>query len=511
MFRATAMAILLAAGCASERVSPELRAVMDDPRFTGGRWGLHVIDQVSGEVLYTLGPRERFRTGSTAKVFSVTSALTAFGGSRRFDTPVVHTGTIGGGTLDGDLVLVASGDLTLGGRTKADGTVDIPNYDHTDANVLPGFATLTPEDPRAGLDELAAKVRAAGVTHVKGEVLVDDRLWDPVVLDHVPISPMVVNDNLIDFLLSPGGAPGAPVTFTWRPETTAYTPDVQVTTGAANSAIDLTTTSSASGRLTVSGSIPAGRAPVVWTYQVPEPGAFARTLFIEALIRAGVTVDATPLGPNPVAKLPPSAQVAAATRLAVFTSPPFSEHARLINKVSHNLGANQLPLLLAVKAGKRTLEEGLALERGFIEAAGVDPALFTITDGQGLSGCTVAPEAMTTLLRDLTTRAEFPVFFDSTPILGVDGSLAAVLPPGDPARGHAHAKTGTLVAAAPDGGITLQTKGLAGYIDTSMGRRLAFAIYLNDVPITDVGAVIDVVFRANEALGRMVSIIYQAH
>jgi D-alanyl-D-alanine carboxypeptidase/D-alanyl-D-alanine-endopeptidase (penicillin-binding protein 4) len=41
------------------------------------------------------------------------------------------------------------GDLSLGRRTKPDGTIDYTNFDHTDANVITG-ATLTPEDPLAG-------------------------------------------------------------------------------------------------------------------------------------------------------------------------------------------------------------------------------------------------------------------------------------------------------------------------------------------------------------------------
>ena len=51
----------------------------------------------------------------------------------------------------------------MGGRTKPDGTVDFANLDHNDANPIPG-ATLTPEDPLAGLDELAAQVKRPGST-----------------------------------------------------------------------------------------------------------------------------------------------------------------------------------------------------------------------------------------------------------------------------------------------------------------------------------------------------------
>jgi D-alanyl-D-alanine carboxypeptidase len=50
----------------------------------------------------------------------------------------------------------------------------------------------------------------------------------------------------------------------------------------------------------------------------------------------------------------------------------------------------------------------------------------------------------------------------------------------------------------------METKALAGYIDSSRGRRLAFAIYLNDLPITKVQDV----FAVTNAIGGMASTIY---
>ena len=491
----------------SGTLSPELDAIVRSPRYVSARWGLEVVDLESGEVIYELDPTEKFLTGSTAKIFSVTAALATFGADYRFETPVVHTGKQGAdGVLAGDLILRAAGDLTLGGRTRADGTVDIPIFDHYDANVLPGMATLTPEDPLAGLDELARKVRAAGVVRVTGEVLVDDRLWEPVELDEVPISPMVVNDNLVDFLVTPGAFVGAPATFDWRPKTAAYAPDVQVTTGEAGSRIAVEVSAPLPGKIVLRGSIPAGAAPLVQTYQVPDPATFARTLFIEALARAGVQVAANPLGANPAQRLPAPRQAAALPTLATFVSPPFSEYARLINKVSHNLGANLLPLLLAVHGGRRTLDDGMRIEREFVRSAGLRRRFFTLVDGQGLPGNAVAPRGQTQYLRFLARRPDFGTFFDSTPILGVDGSLATVIPPDDPARGHVHAKTGTLATQRADGQLLLQTKALAGYIDSAGGRRLAFALYLNDLPISS----IDDVIEANNTLGHMASLIYRA-
>ncbi|BCT75226.1 D-alanyl-D-alanine carboxypeptidase/D-alanyl-D-alanine-endopeptidase [Sinomonas cyclohexanicum] len=477
---------------------------MDKPDYAGGTWGMQVVDLDTGNVVYARNAGDRFMTGSVAKVFSVTAALDTLGPDHTFKTPVVTTGTLDGPTLRGDLVLRAAGDLTFGDRRKADGTLDVPIFDHYDANALPGLATLSTGNPLLGLDELAQEVAAAGIHDVSGNVLIDDRLWDPVTLDGVPITPISVNDNLVDFLVRPGAAAGAPATFSWQPMTAAYAPSIEVTTGAPDSPIDLTVTPGAGGKLVLAGSVPLGHDPIVHTYQVPDPGTWARTLFIEALRRHGVTVSADPLAANDPSALPTRATLDAAKVVASFDSVPFSETARLINKVSHNLGANQLPLILAANAGKRTLADGLVIEQAAVAKGGVAADQITLTDGQGLPGNTVSPEGITTYLRSLTSTPTFKTFYDSTPILGVDGSLASVLPAGDPAIGHAHAKTGTLVSAEGDK-LLLETKALAGYLDAASGKRYAFGIFVNNVPISGVNAVL----TANSDIGAIASQLYR--
>ncbi|KAA9110816.1 D-alanyl-D-alanine carboxypeptidase/D-alanyl-D-alanine endopeptidase [Microbacterium rhizomatis] len=521
-FAALAAIALVITGCTAEpptpvptasdasALPPEILAIMDDPNYEGGRWGLSLIDLETGKTVLAMNPDEKFRMGSTAKILSVTAALDKLGADHRIDTPVIATGPISGGTLTGDLVLRGMGDLTLGAGVKADGTIDVQTFDHYDANVLPGLATLPAEDPLSGLDSLAAQVKAAGVNRVAGDVLVDDRLWDPVVLDKIPITPIVVNDNLIDFVVTPGAAAGDPATVTWRPQTAAYQPAFAVTTGATGSPIDLDVTPGDGGALALAGSVPAGAAPVVHTYQVPDPATWARTLFMEALVRAGVEVTSDPLTANPVASLPAAAELDASAPIAVYTSPPFAETARLINKVSHNLGANQLPLLLAAQEGKRTLDDGLAIEMSVLENGGLTTDEVTVTDGQGLPDNVITPAGLTDYLKYLTTTATFDTFYDSTPILGVDGSLASVLPAGDPAIGKAHAKTGTLVGADDaTGGFVLETKALAGYLDAKSGKKYGFAIYVNDVPLgKDPTAVQGKVIQANADIGKITSLLY---
>ena len=126
-------------------------AVMDQPQFDHGRWSISVRDIDTGETLVDLDADKMAEPGSAVKSYSMGAGWLEWGPDHRIVTPVKRTGEIVDGTLQGDLVLVGKGDITMGGRTKPDGSVDFTNLDHNDANPLPG-ATLTPEDPLAGLD-----------------------------------------------------------------------------------------------------------------------------------------------------------------------------------------------------------------------------------------------------------------------------------------------------------------------------------------------------------------------
>ena len=75
---------------------------------------------------------------------------------------------------------------------------------------------------------------------------------------------------------------------------------------------------------------------------------------------------------QPTAELPEAESYAKLTRVAMYRSPPLSEALKVTLKVSHNLYASTLPLLLAVKDGKRTLADGMRLQGKVLAELGVD-------------------------------------------------------------------------------------------------------------------------------------------
>ena len=166
-------------------LSQEALDVMNQPQYALGQWAIAVRDIDTGEQIVALNADTLFEPASVTKTYSTGAAWLEFGPDSTVTTPVKRTGEVVDGTLTGNLVLVGKGDITMGGRTKADGTVDFTNLDHNDANGIPG-ATLTPEDPLTGLNELAAQVKASGINAVSGDVIVDDRLWQPHTLVERP-------------------------------------------------------------------------------------------------------------------------------------------------------------------------------------------------------------------------------------------------------------------------------------------------------------------------------------
>jgi serine-type D-Ala-D-Ala carboxypeptidase/endopeptidase (penicillin-binding protein 4) len=330
----------------------------------------------------------------------------------------------------------------------------------------------------------------------------------PQGLDNAPAASL--SRQLAHYLLTitPGKA-GEPATVEWRPVTAFYDVHADVRTVAADQPPQVTVKSPAPHQFVVTGQVAAGSAPLVQTSQVADPAAFARALFVEALARHGVTVEAPAVGPNPVERLPASDAYQEADRVALLRSLPFSGVVKVILKVSMNRGADTPVFLLAVKEGKRAIEDGLQAIRPFLDQIGVDAAAVSLGDGRGNERTDLfSPRSVAALLVAMAHRPESGVFYDALPILGVDGTEFMSLPATSPARGKIVAKSGTTI----DGDLMNQEylllgKADAGYLTAKSGRRLVWAVYVDDVSSSnlddllavgaDIGTIAEAIYDLN--------------
>jgi D-alanyl-D-alanine carboxypeptidase/D-alanyl-D-alanine-endopeptidase (penicillin-binding protein 4) len=439
----------------------------------------------------------------------VATALQSYTPNYRFRTPVYRQGAVANGALTGNLVVVASGDMSLGLREQPDGTLyyeNLPDLDQSYANLgLPG-AVEPPGNPLSGLDQLAAAVRASGIAQVTGDVVIDDRLFTPYAgFPDGLISPIWVNENLIDVLVTPSSV-GRPASISWRPMTASYTIDNRVGTMETTGTTSLRISEPTPGRLVVEGRIAAGSGPTLMVKEVDDPSAFARTAFIEALRRAGVSVTAPATGANPVALLPAQGSYQPVDKVGEHVSATLAQFANLILKVSYNRGADLMTCLSAVNAGSTDCERGLVAEVQTISGLGVPTTSVYPFDGAGSDdrGRTT-PAALARFLRAAAVTPYGPALDDALPVLGRSGTMANVLPR-SPAAGHARVKTGNRAVGTAADQLILLGNSLAGYVHTKTGRQVTVMIAVGNVPIASPEDVLAV--TADQA--RMVEAVQQS-
>ncbi|MFM0171726.1 D-alanyl-D-alanine carboxypeptidase/D-alanyl-D-alanine-endopeptidase [Paraburkholderia sediminicola] len=496
-------------------VPDSIMQVMQKPIYQNATWSMQVVDLDSGHVIYDMNSSAQMLIGSVRKLFSVGSALNQLGAQHQFVTPVYRQGTVNAsGTLNGNLILLASGDLTMGGRANPDGTIAITNFDHNEANSL-GNAILATPDPLAGFNSLAAQVAAAGIKTINGDVVIDDRLFEPFNFrGEFNVRPIFVNDDVVDVTLNQSGE-GSPVPFDWRPKTAAFSVQSTLATGSAASKLDIELApelplciGSPGCVGNVTGSVPAGFVPpltnaypLIRTFRVTEPSNYARTVFIEALARAGVTVTAAPVAANPVQLLPAQGSYSSATQVAQLTSQPYEQYVRYIMKVSYNIGADTSLMLFGLANNNATTLTGaLAAEQSELSTTFKIPSSqYHFIDGSGGGDSTASGTAVIAMLRGMSTTLVFSPYFDALPVLGVDGSLATITAFESDAtlagaKGQVHAKTGTYVTENPSAPSLpfLRGQSLAGYIDAKSGHRIVFVLTVNNVPISGIIDVLSV-------------------
>lgn len=479
--------------------------ILHKPKYDHSIWGMYVKDLKTGRVLYDLNSEKFFSPASTTKIFSAAALLYAYGDDYRFRTPVFATGPITNGELKGNLVLVGQGDLTMGGRQPDFDKISYSKLDHINANYVPG-ALITKEDPLFAFNSLAEQMFRGGLKVLSGDVIIDDRLFETTEKRGVTLSPIMINENMIDVVVNPTKIDQDALVM-WRPQVPGYTVENKIKTVAQDQSIDLKITSDETGHIiTVSGSIPVGSKDIVRTIGIKDPAVFARLALLQALQKQGVKInlptpsseaqdrqiqnqnienqyriqDSEVQTPN----LPmPKDIYTEKTPIALWTSPSLSEYAKLILKVSHNVGADLVPMLLAAQHGKKTFDEGMLILGDFItNTAKIPQSGFAFADAAGGNDNRLTPRAIVQFLEFMYRQDanRFKTFSNALPIMGVDGSLEDFAK-GTRGVGKIRAKPGTGVSVnLAAGTYFLNTQALAGYIDGRDGHKYAFMLVVNN-------------------------------
>jgi D-alanyl-D-alanine carboxypeptidase/D-alanyl-D-alanine-endopeptidase (penicillin-binding protein 4) len=467
-------------------VEAEIDAILATPPLDQVHWGVLARDLQSGEIVVSRNAGKKFVPASNMKILVTAVALAKLGPDHRFHTELWGAGELQEGELDGDLVLVGTGDPTLSDR-------------YWESNEAP-------------LQALADSLHGAGVRRVRGALVVDASRWDSTTVAgtwmraNLPATysatggAFAVAEGETRIVVHGGARPGDPVRIEWSPagEEAFVVGNVETVDPAGVEDLDVGYLPE-SRRLRVTGAVPAGSTGTE-RVATRDPVRQATAALARALEGRGIEIEggwevvwgeARYLGGGCRAGRVP--ECSRATRLAGLESPPMSEVARGILEPSQNWMTEQVVRYLgagdSVKAGWAAGLDTVAAV--LVREVGVDSLDLSLRDGSGLSAYNlVTPQAV---LGVLEWTDEQPWREAYRAALAAPGEEDSTLERRLTSLGdRLQAKTGTIS----------NVNSLSGFLRTDDGRDLVFSILTNGsgLPPAAVRSAMD---RVVQALARI--------
>jgi D-alanyl-D-alanine carboxypeptidase/D-alanyl-D-alanine-endopeptidase (penicillin-binding protein 4) len=420
-------------------------------------------------LIYTRNSERLVVPASNMKLLTIAAAADALGWDYRYETRLEAAGTIANGTLTGDLIVVGSGDPSIG---SPDG----------------GHASL--------FLEWAEALRHAGIQRIDGRIVGDDDAfedqglgagwaWDNLAAGYsAPVGALNFNENAAVARISAAPTAGGAARVDFGPAGHALELQSDVVTGIPGSPIDLLfVRTPGTAALTLRGSVPAAGVIVVRTAAVENPTLFFVEALRLALASRGMTVTGGAWDIDAVTTRPPAA--GGRRTLAVHTSPPFSVLAGYAMKVSQNMYAEVFLKALGRAAGNRgSTGAGLAALRTRLTGWGVPMDGLVLYDGSGLSRYNyLTSSALVSLLTHVwRTERLRGRFVAQLPVAGRDGTLDLRMR-GTSLAANVQAKTGTLS----------NVRALSGYLERTDGEKLVFSIIVNHytAPSAEIDAIVE--------------------
>ncbi len=405
---------------------------------------VHVRELGTSGELVAIDADRAMRPASNLKLVTSAAALVLLGPDGKFETVFESDAPLVNGVLQGDLVVHAGGD---------------PLYDR-DAK----------GDVSKMLGPVIASLRASGVTHINGAIVLDEGAFqDPGPGPSWPsenqrwqefcalAGGFNANAGCLTAIVAPTQA-GSDAGVELRPRGHGLQTRIDVRTSVAKTALDVRVGVSG-GVARVEGSIPRSVAEFQARFAAPDPVVLFGNVLVDTLERSGIHADGG-------VKRERRALTSKSRVLAKLVT-PIVDVLVPINTYSNNACADQLFLATGkMQMGQGTREGGRAATALALTRLGIDTQALVQVDGSGLSRDDRITARMISGLIDAVLHRDARcsrAFRESLAVGGESGTLDRRM---SELEGRVHAKTGFI------GG----TSALSGLIDAQDGRTLVFSI-----------------------------------
>lgn len=445
----------------------ELQKVVDNfankPDLKNASVSFLAVDLANNQVLAQYDAKRLLAPASTTKLWSTAAALELLGANYKPKTELYCTGEIKNNTLEGSLIVRGFGDVSLGSHHF-----------------------VKREKMRDFLDAWADSLRNLGIQKISGSVVADASSfgyfgppdgwsWSDMGNYYGAFpSGLTIFDNMMELFFNTPSKAGAATSLV---RTNPLVPNfvIQNYVLADNITIDNAYVYGApySNYAFVTGTLPLSKTNFVVKGVIQNPELVFALEFHAALIRKGIEVQGVALANNAIdlaEKEKAQTILKEKTRL-IFThfGASLFEVAELINYKSVNLFAEHLPCWIAIeKKGDGHHKEGMKLINEFWSSK-FDISASRINDGSGLSRTNAISAQNFIDLLTYMHKSGSKDFERTLPIAGESGTLKNLCK-GQAGQGKIMAKSGTMS----------KVKSYAGYVNTKSGKKLAFAIIVNN-------------------------------
>ena len=435
-----------------------LDQLMQDPSLRHGSLGFCLLDLEQNSVIAQRSAQLSLIPASTLKILSTGAALGILGPDYRYLTQLHYQGELDAtGVLRGNIYLKGSGDPSLG------------------SPYLPASRSASQL-----IKDWADAIEKAGIRRIEGAIIADLSCFERNALSpHWQVGDLGhyygagafglnFHDNFFRISLQRGRQGTAVKIMGQNPDLMELKIDNALNNGPSNAGKNTDFYAYPYlEELRLEGEIPAGKGLIELSGAIPNPPLFAVQSLEQALKNRGIFCSqAAKYSHNPT-------ETSLTVKiLHLHRSPRLWDLVQHINFESRNHYCEALVRTLALeRRGQGKLSLGLEVLQQFWQGRGIDMSGCFIHDGSGLSGRNgLTPLALCQILRDLSLDPKtFPDFAATLPLAGQQGTMKNVAK-GSAAQERLRAKTGTLG----------RIRSYAGYVETRTGRKLAFAILVNN-------------------------------
>jgi D-alanyl-D-alanine carboxypeptidase/D-alanyl-D-alanine-endopeptidase (penicillin-binding protein 4) len=445
-----------------QELQNDLNVILQNNELNNANVGVVVQSVKTGDYFYKYNEAKNFVPASTLKLITTGAALNSLGNDFKYLTKIYLDGdVIENGEFKGNIIIKGFGDPTLSDNFKTD--------------IYSIF------------DFWIEQLDSLGIISIKGNIIADDNYfdnisyaagwaWDDMIYPYsAQISALSYYDNRVDIIIEQGDTIGASTKYKIIPENSYIRVINNVNTLSKGSSSEIeayrdpvTNVIELYGNLGFD-SIKTNR--VVKSVAIDQPSLFFLNVFKERLLKKNIKFRGALLD---IDDWNQDIKYYELNSLKDYESPNLSEIIKVINKRSHNLGAEILVKTLGKEVyGLGTTAKGLEVINNYMNKIGIQTDKCSIADGSGLSRLNmISPIGLNILLNDMNKNKYKDTFRKSLSTPNEDGTLKRRFI-NTLAEKNIFAKTGSMN----------NVNSLAGYVLTRDREVLSFVMMFNNFTV----------------------------